>query len=229
MPEVGIIAIQNLLLVVNKNSNLISDSSKQKKQKQAHFQPQTGAVDGAMENSQSYSKNENDFLVRIAPAKIRGINVLWKIILEAKDERVSLKAMELLSELYTKLGEELEDNLAEISVQFVETAIDKLYIFYQKMTKENENRSKEIVTLLKVIQDMLDESERKGNYCITPFNSMYKGYPLRINVINHANESQGKLHPDKFTLSIHSRATVWQLKTLIGGQLEIPPENVFFF
>ena len=208
LTQEGVEAIESLLIAVNKNAGLLEDAKKGSqrltplwKQIRAHI----------------FKKGEDNFIVKKRPDKIKGINILWKIVLESKRESVSLKAMELLNKLYTRLAVTLDSSLAEISKEFIETAIEKLSLFYQKTIQEN--KDKEIVTLIRVIQEMLDESERKGNHCITPLYAINKGMPIKI-IVTESNMT--------FNLDLHSNFTLYQLKALVAGRLKVFPENVIF-
>ena len=160
------------------------------------------------------------------PSKLKGVDSLWKIALEAKEETVVLQAMGLLNKLYTKLGVELENNVAEISSQFVQTAMTKLFIFYKNITHDSEDRNKEIVTLLHLIEDMLGESERKGNYCLTPLYAIFKGTKTKLTI--QYFEIGKPTFTKSFTLELHSHVTFGQLKTYIGSEISISPDNVIY-
>ena len=215
LPVEGMEAIESLLIEVNKSLGNIIDQGSAKKVKIVQIGPQLPEV------------GDNEFSVAVQPTQIKGVSVLWKIVLEAKNETVSMKAIELLNKLYTKLGEELQGRIAEISTQFVETAIEKVRVFYDQMAKAGENRGREIVKLLKLIDEMLDESERKGNGGITPLQAVLKGVPVRLNIVNNAVDPL--LNPDipqKVTIAVHSSVTLWQLKATIADILHLLPESV---
>ena len=54
------------------------------------------------------------------------------------------------------------------------------------MINENLSRSSEMVKLLRLITEMLDASEKRGNGGIIPLTSFIKGQNLKINVQNFA-------------------------------------------
>lgn len=208
LPLDGMLAIEALLLRVNTSLGYMEEVSK-------------------FQHIGSSSGNDPDFKVKVPPAKLRGVAVLWKIVLESTHEEVASRAIELLNKLYTKLGEGLEEQVAEISGDFVQTAVDKLKLFHELVVSTKQSRSREIVKLLRLIEQMLDDSERKGNGGITPLWGLPKGCPLHLDVVNHAVEgmaSQGV--PERFDLEVHSRVTVWQLKMLIANRIRTVPEIV---
>ncbi len=211
-------AIESLILSVNKTIGNIRDCRKrQSKAGAAVDQQEKGII----------VRREDEFVVAVSPGKIMGVDALWKIVLEARSEDVTLKAIELLNELYTKLAEELEDSIADISGQFVETAVEKLRVFHGQIVNEGQNRGREIVKLLKLIEQMLDESERKGNFCITPLHALVRGAPVAITVLNHAIDTVGHtVYPEKLALSLHSKVTFYQFKIMIAASLNLHPESV---
>ena len=219
LPFEGMQAIESLLISVNKAKGKIAEIGTIRRHKGNFLGPliACGKDDGDNE--------EIEFRVKTLPTQIVGSGVLWQIVLEAKNEAVASKAIELVNKLYTKLADELEDRIAEISSNFVETAIEKLKIFHERMVNEKENRAGEIVKILRLIEEMLDDSERKGNGGITPLWGLGKGLPLLLKIQNFATDSiMNSQIPDKFELNVHSRITLWQLKVLVSKKLMIAPE-----
>ena len=214
LPLDGMLAIEHMLIKVNTSLNYMEEVTAKFKR---------GGIAGA-----TYA--ENDFKVKVPPAKLRGVSALWKIVLETSHEEVASRAIELLNKLYTKLGEGLEEQVAEISGDFVQTAIDKLKLFHEHVVNAKQSRSKEIVKLMRLIEQMLDDSERKGNGGITPLWGLPKGVTLRLDIINHIVEGLARQGvPDRFDLVVHSRVTIWQLKMLIANRLKTVPEIVSMY
>ncbi len=216
----GMEAVESLLVAVNRAKGYISEPVARK--------PVPMQIGPQLPQADVGDSEDGDFKVLALPTKLSGVSVLWKIMLEARNETVSMKAIELLNKLYTKLGEKLEPSVAEISGQFIETAIEKLRIFYDRMTRDGENRGREIVKLLKLIDEMLDESERKGNAGIIPLQALLKGAPARVTFLNHATfdpvSNPGCL--DRVDIQLHSHVTLWQTKLLISEAFRILPEMV---
>ena len=218
----GMNSIESLLITINKNLGKIALVNKTKKQKNWQVMPMVGTV---FHNGWENNEDNAEFRVKTLPTQIVGINALWKIALEAKNEAVINKSIELLNKLYTKLGNEVEERIAEISAEFVETAMEKLKVFYERTINLKENRSSEMVKVLRLIVEMIYESERKGNGGMTPLFCLYKGNAIKITVINNAVGNNLNIgDQDRFELSIHSNLTYWQLKMLIAQKLNIPPE-----
>ena len=180
--------------------------------------------------SQGYSvedfKSEiMDFKVKTLPTQIIGCSVLWRIALEAKSESVAMMAIEMINKIHTKISEELDNRIGEISSEFVETAIEKLRVCYQQVVQDKQSRSNEIVKLLTLIERMLDNSERKGNSGITPFISIPKGVNLTVKVQTfNMDPIVDVTLPDQFELTVHSKITSCQLTMLIAKKLNLAHE-----
>eukprot|EP01022_Parablepharisma_sp_SALTPOND_P004330 TRINITY_DN120104_c0_g1_i1.p1 TRINITY_DN120104_c0_g1~~TRINITY_DN120104_c0_g1_i1.p1 ORF type:complete len:1287 (+),score=154.13 TRINITY_DN120104_c0_g1_i1:6286-10146(+) len=225
LPVEGVQAIESLLITVNKSMEKIVEVGTIRRKR---YNYSYGYMMGPVAPGANWEENKDDeieFRVKTLPTQIVGSSVLWKIVLEADSESVTIKAIELINKIYTKLSEELDDRIAEISSNFVETAIEKLRLCYQHMTKDGSNRSSEIVKVLRLIEEMLDDSERNGNGGLTPLVSLPKGAPLTLKIHNFATDSVTDPEiPEKLELSVHSRITYWQLKVLIAKHLKSAPE-----
>ena len=223
----GIHAIESLFLHVNIALNYIKETSRIRYEK--CNQIGANAALGRAGYWEVTHEEKVEFKVKAHPNQIKGLPILWKIAMEAKCEEVTSKAIELLNMFYTKLGEELEPQIAEISSNFVETAIEKLKIFYANIIKDGINRNREIVKVVRLIEEMLNESERRGNGGITPLKCLPKGYPMKLEVLNYLNNScVNTAFPERFPLQIHSNITFWQLKMMIANKLQVYPEMVKF-
>lgn len=230
----GIEAIYSMLITVNHSFQNIEKIIRESPSKSAEklirlkkaFKTQTNASEPLpVKNVANRVYKLSDFKVKVSPEQLKGVSVLWKIVIEAKDEDVTMKAIEFLNMLYTQLSEELEDRIVEISLHFVQTAFEKLSIFYERIKKDNENRSREIIQLIKLIEEMLDESERKGNGGLIPLLALIKGHPLKIKVLNFAVDTAlNPQIPAEFEIQTHSNLTLWQLKVMIGNILKLQPE-----
>ena len=219
----GIEAIFSMLITVNqslRNIEKISKVSKSLVKLRIACSAITGTEHQPDKKINLVSKL-SDFKVKVPPEQLKGVSVLWKIVIEAKKELVSMKAIEFLNMLYTQISEELEDQITKISLHFVHTAFEKLSIFYERIKKDNENRSREIVQLIKLIEEMLDESERKGNGGLIPLFALLKGKPLKLKV--RIIDDNGAVIPE-FEIQTHSNLTLWNLKIMIGNVLKLQPE-----
>ena len=213
----GMEAIELLLIGVNRATDKIAGNPGRK------LAPMIGPQ---LPQSMDSGNDEAEFKVLVSPTELKGVSVLWKIMLEARNETVSMRAIELLNKLYTKLGEKLEGAIADISTKFIETAVEKLRIFYDRTINQGENRGREIVKLLKLIDEMLDESERKGNGGIIPMQALIKGTSMKVLFLNQATTDSPGGGLDRVEIQLHSRITLWQVKMLLSDIFHILPEMV---
>ncbi len=166
------------------------------------------------------ASSEPEIEVKIVPSELRGINILWKIALEAKNEDVAVLAIEALNKFHTRLDAKLEDQMVEISTRFIETAAEKLVAL-----RSGEGKEKEIIKLLKLIEEMIDESERKGNGGLAPLYALSRTHALKLRVVNKFSVASTDL-PAEFELVVSTSATCWQVKMLISQRLRISPDSV---
>jgi len=163
------------------------------------------------------TESADDFRVNVPPNKLEGEEMLWRIMLEVQNEKVSMKAVELLNKLYTKLSEQVQG--PEISIHFIEVAMEKLKEFYEQMSVKGLNRVMEIVKLLKLIDEMIDESEaRESNSQFVLIHSLVKGKKMNIEVTLNGGK--------QLTLQVHSKITLWNLKAILAEYLKASPEYV---
>ena len=153
---------------------------------------------------------------------IKSEKALWRIMLEVQNEEVYMKAVELLNKLYTKLSEPMQEYISEISNNFIEVAIEKLNIFCDNMKSKEMNKTKEIVKLLKLINDMIEESELKvGSSELVPMETLINGKELDIDICVVPNF----MHSN-FSIRVHSKMTLYRLKVEIANKIKIHPENI---
>ena len=210
LPIEGIEAIEAFLISVNIFLGNLAEHTEVK---------QINGCQGA----QYQNIQEKEFRVKVFPEKIKGINILWKIFLDAKNEAVTLKAIEVLNKLYTKLEPEMEVKIAEISSNFIETAIEKLQLCYDHMITAHENKSKEIIKLLKLVVEMIYESERNGNKGITPLYGLFKYRKMKLKLIY---TSSIQIPKPEYDLNVSSSLTCWQIKILASQKFHVSPQIV---
>jgi len=227
LPIEGIQVIESLLIIVNRITDKIVEIGVVKKKTHDQMHGRYGGMIGPMAPPEMNQEEEIEFRVKVLPSELIGASTLWKIVLEATNEQVTISAIELISKIYTKLSEDLENKISEISSSFIEMAIKQLKLCYQTMMNININRSNEIVKILRLIEQMLDESEKKGNGGITPLNAIMKGSNLNLTIKNHAVDTFERPDiPDTIDLTVHRRTTYWQLIMLVARRLGMEPERV---
>jgi hypothetical protein len=223
----GMSVINSLIFLVNKYMEKIMEvGSGRKKRYDGRFDHtyMLGSLNQGY-NVEDFKSEIMDFRVKTLPTQIIGCSVLWKIALEAKSESVTMMAIEMINKIHTKISEELDNRIGEISSEFVEIAIEKLRVCYQQVVQDKQSRSNEIVKLLRLIEGMLDNSERKGNSGITPFISIKRGYNLTVKVQTfNMDPIVDVTLPDQFDLIVHSKITSCQLTILIAKRLNLAHE-----
>lgn len=230
-PIEGMQVLESLLIIVNRIMDKIVEIGAIKKKKKydkryGHLRRYSNMI-GPMPPPEKEQEEEIEFRVRVPPSEIIGASTLWKIVLEAANEQVTIRAIELINKIYTKLSEELEDKMSEISSSFIETVIKQLKLCHQNMLRGNLSRSNEIVKLLRLTEQMLDESEKKGNGGITPLIGFLKGHELKLSIKNYAIDALDRPDvPEAVDLNVHSKITYWQLTTLVARRLNIEPELI---
>lgn len=204
----GFFMIEKLLIFVNKELGNIAELETVRRRRN--------------DNYNSYYEEQTLFCVKTLPEQIIGSTVLWKIVLEAKGEAVATRAIELISTIYTKLSKELEGSIEKISNDFVKIAMEKLLLCHQQMIKHDISRSNEIVKLLRLIEEMLDDSERKGNNGITPLGCLNKGDSFSLKIHNQVtNLMTAPTVSKKFAIMVHSKLTLWQLTIFISKKIGV--------
>lgn len=172
---------------------------------------------------ESESVDIEDFEVNVSPKKLEGEETLWRILLEAQNEEVSIKAATLLNKLYTRLEKNLLDEIPEISMEFINTAVEKLKAFWEQM--KGADRVKKILKLLKMIDEMVDESEvQESSKKLIPMDALINGQELSVEVTFFKDKKN-----ECVTVKTHSKETLWNLRSLIADHLQTLPELVALY
>lgn len=147
------------------------------------------------------------------------MEIFWKIVQEATNIGVIEKSRDFLSKAYTQFSEEIEGENLEIRGNFIETYLNKLGDIVNNKSK---NRSDVICRMVKLMRDMIDESERNGTGGLKSHCALLKGDLIEMVVRN--NLTNGKTIPKKMEVEAYSNTTIWELKTEIGKYLESSPD-----
>eukprot|EP00826_Nyctotherus_ovalis_P015246 TRINITY_DN14319_c0_g1_i18.p1 TRINITY_DN14319_c0_g1~~TRINITY_DN14319_c0_g1_i18.p1 ORF type:complete len:524 (-),score=194.29 TRINITY_DN14319_c0_g1_i18:66-1637(-) len=161
-------------------------------------------------------REQPEMRVRTHPEKLKGVEILWRIIQEADIKPVTEKARDFLSKLYTKLAEELEPHASLIRNYFIETYLERLnglLVSSQLQTIER------MITLM---MDMIDESERKGTGRLKSHCALLKGPLIVFTVSNEI--TTGKSVPKEMEVSVHANTSIWELKAELGKYVESSAE-----
>jgi hypothetical protein len=175
---------------------------------------------GINKNLKYIVETVDEFKVNVPPNELEGEKILWRIMLEVQNEKVSMKAVDLLNKLYTKLSEEVQG--PEIGIHFIEVAMEKLREFYEQMSVKGVNRVMEIVKLLKLIDEMIDESEtRESSSHFILIHLLVNTRKINLEVILDGNE--------KLNIQVNSRITLWNLKNILAEHLKTSPKYIMIW
>ena len=147
------------------------------------------------------------------------MEIFWKIVQEATNKDVIEKSRDFLSKAYTQFSEEIEGENLEIRGNFIETYLTKLG---DVVNTKSKNRSDVICRMVKLMRDMIDESERSGTGGLKSHCALLKGDLIEMVIRN--NLTTGKTIPKKMEVEAYSNTTIWELKTEIGKYLESSPD-----
>ena len=153
--------------------------------------------------------------VKTFPNNLNGIEIFWKIVREANDKDVAEKSRDILNKLFTQLSDELESVSSQIRASFIETYLDKL-------KKAIDNKQGETIgKLIKLMKDMIEESERKGTSGLKSHSGLLKGELLSLVIFN--NLTDGSDIPKKMNVETYENTTVWELKIELGKYFNSSP------
>jgi len=72
------------------------------------------------------TKEEERFNVYTAPSELAGIQNIWRIVLESKNQEVNEKSSKLLIDLYKSISGDIKKNAKEITDEGVATSMNKI-------------------------------------------------------------------------------------------------------
>ena len=194
------------------------------------FSNSTGAGYSAFSFNRMKKKPEEQpeeagFIVHVEPRELDGVSNIWKIIIESQNEEVQQKAIKFLVQLYHNLAPSIEKIKKEINYECLETALNYLRSIQDNSEKPEETKSKQIISIIKVFDEFLAQSERKGTTGLKQQRSLLKGELLsKIQITNSV--SYNKLIGRRIELALYSNATVYDIKRIIGAVNKVPAEYV---
>jgi hypothetical protein len=231
----GFYCIQSYFLLANETSEKLLRIAKSKvttthSSNLTSFSNSTGAHFSTFSFNRSKPKqeekkdDETHFQTLVAPKDLDGITNIWKIAVECGNDDVVDKAVKFLMQLYHNLSTKIEEQRKEINNECIETALSFLETV-NKSSDAEENKSKKITNILKIFDEFLAQSERKGTTGLKQQRSLLKGELLnKIGITNSV--SYNKLIGRKIELALYSNATVYDIKRIIGAINKVPAEYV---
>ena len=149
-----------------------------------------------------------EFKIKTFPNNLNGIEIFWKIVSEANDKAVAEQSRDILNKLFTQLSDELESVSAQIRASFIEIYLEKL------KTAIDNKQGETIGRLIKLMKDMIEESERKGTSGLKSHSGLLKGDLISLVIYN--NLTTGIDIPKKMNVQTYENTTVWELKIELG-------------
>jgi hypothetical protein len=227
----GFYCIQSYFLLANETTELLKRMKKPKTNpNMTSFSNTTGAGFSSFSFSRTRKKPEETieeitFKVLTEPKNLEGIQNIWKIAIECENTEVSKKAIEFVIQLYYNISPSLDAKKKEISYECIETALGHLEAIQKNDTKSEEIKSKQIISILRIFDEFLAQSERKGTTGLKQQRSLLKGELLnKIQISNSVsyNKNIGR----KIELSLYSNSTIYDIKRIIGAINKVPAEYV---
>jgi hypothetical protein len=143
--------------------------------------------------------------------KLIGIQALWEIVLQAKDQKVHQNASKFLLTLYRKLSPDLLDNLNSIKEEFLKTCMAHIRegvksLTHGLTTDEKENAKNRVARSLDQICKFIDEFEGLRDRSRKYGSSVPK---LRL---QFTNQMGANYNPRKGEVEVTKMTTIQQLK-----------------
>lgn len=229
----GFYCIQSYFLLANETSRKLQRIPKSKVTSTSNltsFSNSTGAGFSSFSFNRSKKKpeevpEEDEFKIHVEPKNLDGIANIWKIIIECQNEQVQQKGIKFLIQLYHNLSPSVEENKREINYECLNTALGYLKTIQENTEKPEEIKSQQIISVLRIFDEFLAQSERKGTTGLKQQRSLLKGELLgKIQISNSV--SFNKLIPRRIELALYSNATVYDIKRLVGAINNLPAEYV---
>jgi len=165
-------------------------------------------------SSSSNSNSSPRFVVH--NFKLSGLDSLWNLALDARDEGVATAAMAFLNQLHECLSPQLQGHVADIRADFV----GKCMAHYKEFLSADDVSAGagRVERCLKLLVNILDASEQHGLGGLEAHGSGAKGMPVKISV---QNKVHGSSKASQFSFRMHSNDTLLRLKMMVSQELDI--------
>ena len=156
---------------------------------------------------------------KVDPSKLYGVEVFWKIVQEASDKEVMEKSRDILNRIYTQFTSDID--LIAVKKSFIETYLDRL----AKTIDDPKALEKGTLSkMIKLIEDTIEESERRGTGGIKSHLSILKGNIINLLIKNTLTSGEGI--PKSMEVEAFGNISVWELKAEIGKYTVSNPECI---
>lgn len=97
---------------------------------------------------------EPEFKVLVNPSELQKLDLVWVVVLQAKNDEVAPRAVQFLINIYMSLSEEMSVHKAQIIDDLIKTCISRL--------SDPDVLAVEILRIIQVIKCVIEDSERRG-------------------------------------------------------------------
>ncbi|ETO14021.1 Ubiquitin carboxyl-terminal hydrolase family protein [Reticulomyxa filosa] len=155
-----------------------------------------------------------------------GVDYLWQIVLNAREEGVSQKSITFLNAVGNQLGSELKSQIGRIRKAMLGQSMKELSNTIATFKKTHEKAARnQCVRVLHLLHQFLSATELRGSGPYRSHNALSRGKKWYLDVVD-MTRFNGYGKPPHFRLSIHENDTLWDLRCAIGTKLDRIPEMI---
>lgn len=155
--------------------------------------------------------SNNQFKLSVVPAELQQVEIVWNMALNSENPKVVPKAIDFLIKVYYNLNSDLDDKKLEVQDSLIEECM--------RIVREAKD-ARTICRVMKIIQSIIEETEKKGTGDVKPHNAILKGELLDNIIIKNKASNKGK----NILVTIYSNATVWEFKKVVAKMLDLAPK-----
>lgn len=124
---------------------------------------------------------EHDFALRRPPSEVPCLQVVWGIVLQARDANVVESALGFLIDVHRKISFIMDDQRAEITRTFVATCMNKLRDARAAGGAQGDSTS---LRCLQLLERLVSESDRAGSAGLRAHSQRLRGNLLTLHIDN---------------------------------------------
>lgn len=163
------------------------------------------------------------FQVTVDPSLLTKIDMIWEIALESQVEDVIYKSIAFLVNCYLSVSDALEERRTEI--------LQSLNARCFELIAANRDDPTQIKRLVRILEAVIQISEKKGTGDVQPHNAILKGEMLDRVIIRYMVKNKasyyGGLKLDKtVVVKLYTSATVWEFKKEVSSMLGLAPKYI---
>ena len=148
-----------------------------------------------------------------------GLETLWQITLNTKNDIVYKKSIDLMNQTCNRVSIQLKDEIGKIRSNILEKMMNEL----SKSVKEQNTFQSERV--LNILHDFLNASESRGMAGLRAHEALSRGQQWHLTVIDKIH-FRGNDKPPQFLINVHEKDTLWDLKCAVAPKSDTYPELV---